>query len=334
MISVAATIGLADAIAAAGGRPDQVLHAVGLDASAIADPHRFIACADFTRLLEAAARSTGDQCFGLHFGERFSPKDVGPLAYVVLNSPTFAVGFQNIARYLRIHNQGTEVSFAAEGPRAYVRFRLVEPGVDDPRQHDEFTAAVGLNMMRLMAGSRWAPAEVQFAHHAPRDTSEHVRLFAAPLSFGHAVNALVIDPEFAERPVPAADERLYAIMKEHVDRIVREMPREVDLLSSVREVVAHAMRDGDPALARVAGRLALSARTLQRRLREEGTDFKRLVDDTRQRFAIDYLRDAAQTVTEIAYLLGYSEVSAFNRAFKRWTGAAPSEYRRKAGWLD
>jgi AraC-like DNA-binding protein len=91
------------------------------------------------------------------------------------------------------------------------------------------------------------------------------------------------------------------------------------------------MRDGDPTLTQVARKIALSPRTLQRRLKDYGTDFKRLVDDTRRRFSLNYLKNPEHTFTEIAYLLGYSEASAFNRAFKRWTGATPSDYRSRQG---
>jgi AraC-like DNA-binding protein len=90
------------------------------------------------------------------------------------------------------------------------------------------------------------------------------------------------------------------------------------------------MPHGDPTLTVVAGTMAIGPRTLQRRLRDQGADFKKLVDDTRRRFALRYLGDRKNTLTEVAYLLGYSEVSAFNRAFKRWTGSTPSDYRRQA----
>jgi AraC-like DNA-binding protein len=106
------------------------------------------------------------------------------------------------------------------------------------------------------------------------------------------------------------------------------MPREDSLLASVRRATAETMRDGNLKLARVAKQMAMSARTLQRQLKERGVDFKQLTDETRRRFAINYLKERKNTLTEVAFLLGYSEVSAFNRAFKRWTGSTPLEYRR------
>jgi AraC-like DNA-binding protein len=172
--------------------------------------------------------------------------------------------------------------------------------------------------------------EVQLAHPAPPETSEHTRIFRAPVSFGCATNALAIEPELVERQVPAADERLYPVLRKYLDSVLREMPREDGLLASARRTVGELLRDGDPTLAQLARKLEIGPRTLQRRLKGDGIDFKALVDDTRRRFSFNYLRDRKHTLTEIAYLLGYSEVSAFNRAFRRWTGSTPSEYRRRA----
>jgi AraC-like DNA-binding protein len=328
-ISLTAATGLIEAIAAAGGDPDEVLGSVGLDRPALSNPSGFMACSDFTRLLEAAAQATGDDCFGLHLGAHYQPKNIGPLAYVVLNSPTFATAMENVGRYHKVHNEATQVSLTVDDDWAYLRLLLVDPAIEFPRQHNEYGIAIMLGTIRLMAGSQWAPSEVQLSHPTPRDASEHIRLFRCPVSFGCASNAIVMEREFVDRTVPAADARLYPILQRYLDRVLSEMPEEDGLLVSVRKAVGESMRDTDPTLTQVARRVALSPRTLQRRLKDRGIDFVRLVDDTRRRFAFNYLRDPEHTFTEIAYLLGYSEVSAFNRAFKRWTGSTPSDYRRK-----
>ncbi|HXJ84508.1 MAG TPA: AraC family transcriptional regulator [Candidatus Methylomirabilis sp.] len=330
MISLAAATGLVEAIKVAGTDPDELLRAFGLDRSTVSDPHRYMPASDFARLLEEAALATGDDCFGLHFGEHFNPKDFGPLTYVVLNAPTMLASIKDVARYLRVYNEAAEVTFSVEGRWAYLRHRLVNLDIENPRQQNEFALAVGLSTIRLMAGTRWSPTEVQFAHPAPRVTSEHPRVFGAPVSFGCETNAFVIERELIERQVPAADERLYPILRQYLDRALAEVPRDDALILSVRKAIGESMCHGDPTLAAVAGKAAMSPRTLQRRLAADGVDFKALVADTRRRFAVHYLRQPSPTLTEIAYLLGYSEVSAFNRAFKRWTGATPSEYRRGA----
>jgi AraC-like DNA-binding protein len=328
MISLAAATGLIEAIEAAGANPDHVLKAVGVDREVLSDPQGFIPFVDFARILEGAAHATGDDCFGLHFGERFHPKNIGPLVYVVLHSPTMMVGFENVARYLRVHNEAVKVSFAMAEKWAYLRSVRADLPVEIHRQQQEYSMAVGLGTIRLMAGTEWVPVEVQFEHEPPSHTSEQARVFGAPVSFGCAANVLVVEREFCERQVPASDARLYPILRQYLDRILDEMPREDELLASVRRAIGECMRHGDPALTQVAGTIAMGPRTLQRRLKDHGADFKGLINDTRRRFSLAYLRDRKNTLTEIAYLLGYAEVSAFNRAFKRWTGSTPSDYRR------
>jgi AraC-like DNA-binding protein len=221
------------------------------------------------------------------------------------------------------------LSFNIEGKEIYLRFLLPDLGIASTRQHNEYSMAVVLNTFRIIAGSRWTPREVQFVHEAPAQTSEHLRFFRAPVLFGCATNALVIEREFVERQVPAADPQLYRILKRHAERILLEMPRESDFVALVRKTIGDCMREGDPTLARITKRLSMGARTLERRLTEHGTVFKTLMDDTRRRFALEYLRNPKHTLTEIAFLLGYSEASAFNRAFRRWTGKTPLQYRRE-----
>jgi AraC-like DNA-binding protein len=329
LISIAATTGLLEAITAAGGNPEEILQGFGLDRSVFAKSEGFIPCSAFAGILRETARSTGDDCFGLHFAERFNPKNIGPLVYVALNSPTIGAGIQNVERYLHVYDSSAKWFFTAEGDRGYIRFVLTGLGIEPLRQSNEHGMALVINTLRMMVGSQWAPQEVHFAHEVPEQTSEHHRIFRAPVLFGCDTNALVIELSFAERPVPAADQKLYLIMKQYLDQVLSELPQEDSLFAAIRKTIAESMRDGSPELPRVAKKLAMGPRTLQRRLKEYGFDFKKLVEDTRQRFAVTYLKDRKNSLTEIAFLLGYSELSAFNRAFKRWTGSTPLDYQRK-----
>ena len=329
MISIAATAGLLEAITAAGGNPDQILQTWELDRSVFSKSDGFIPCSAFAGILRDTARVTGDDCFGLHFGENFHPKNIGPLAYVALNSPTIGTGIQNVERYLHVYDSSAKWFFTVEGNRGYIRYMLTDIGFEPLRQSNEHGMTIIVNTLRMMVGSQWAPQEVQFAHEAPEQTSEHHRIFRAPVVFGCETNALVIELSLIEREVPAADQQLYQIMKQYLDQVLSEMPREDAVLSSIRKAIAESMRNGDPKLSQVAKKVSMGPRTLQRRLKEYGLDFKKLVEDTRQRFAVSYLKDRKNSLTEVAFLLGYSELSAFNRAFKRWTQSTPLSYQRK-----
>ena len=330
MISVAAASGLVEAITAAGADPDQVLRTFQVHPSVLSNTEKFIPCSVFAGILEEAARVTGDHCFGLHLGERFNPKNIGPLTYVVLNSPTVAVADDQVARYLKLYNQAATVSRTVEGERAYLQYVLRDLGIESPRQQNEYSLAIRLNTIRMMVGSQWKPLEVQFAHQAPAEISEHQRVFGVPVLFGYQTNNLVVETEFLQLQVPAADQRLYEIMQRYFQQIIDEMPEDPGVLPSVRRAIAESMRDGDPNLRRVAKKMATSRRTLQRQMKEHATNFRSVMDDTRRRFALSYLRDRRNSLAEIAFLLGYSESAAFTRAFKRWTGLTPLAYRRQA----
>ena len=330
MISLTVATGLVDAIAAAGGNPDRVLRALGLERSVLANPDGFIACSTFAHLLEAAAQETADDCFGLHFGEHFNPQDMGALAYVTLNSPTVAASIQNVERYFHLHNEAATIKFSVEGRRGYLRYLLTGAPIDSIRQQNEFSMAIALRTFRILAGSDWRPREVQFAHKAPARISEHLRVFGRSTLFGCATNAMVVEHDLVGRAVTSADRRLYRILKGHAERMLEKMPPSHDVLAVAHRAVTECMHDGDPTLTRVAKKMDMSPRTLARRLKEHDVVFKKLLDDTRRRFALDYLRDRRHSLTEIAFLLGYSETSVFTRAFKRWTGSTPSGYRDKS----
>jgi hypothetical protein len=172
MISIAAATGLLDAVTHAGGDPDRVLRIFNVDRSLLAKADGSIPCALFAGILKEAARNTGDDCFGMHFGEQFDPKDIGPLAYVALNSPTIAAGIQNVERYLHAYDSSAKWFFTTEGSRGYLRYVLADLGVTPLRQSNEHGMTMIVNTLRMMVGSQWSPQEVQFAHEAPRNIIE------------------------------------------------------------------------------------------------------------------------------------------------------------------
>lgn len=328
MISSSVTIGLLKAIGDAGANSDEILRNLHIDRADVSRPEGFIACSSFARLLESAAVETGDATFGLRFGAHSNPKNIGALAYAVFNAPTVKAAFETAGRYIHLHNEAAEVAFSEENNLSYFRYRVKNLDFDQPRQFVEYGMAAALNTLRMMVGSQWSPREVHLAHGATAITSEHTQLFRAPVIFARATNAFVMERDFCKQPIPAADPNLFKILSRYLENVLSHVPKEDQRLALIRRKIAETIKDGNPNLARVAKAMAWSPRTLQRQLSSCGTDFRTLLDDTRRRFALDYLKDFHNTLTQIAFLLGYSEVSAFNRSFKRWTGKTPLNYRR------
>ncbi|MGH8666288.1 MAG: AraC family transcriptional regulator [Burkholderiales bacterium] len=328
MVSVTVATGILDAIAEAGGRAERVLRNAGVERSTLLRRDGLMRSSAFSRLLEESARSTGDSCFGLHFGVRFDPKDIGILAYVIVNSPTVAAAMRNIERYLHLHNHAPRVSFSIEGKRGYLRYLLKSSENALIRQHNEYSMAVLVKTLRAAAGEAWMPGEIQFAHKRGA-ACNYEDIFGPRVCFGCATNALVVDRGFIECCVAGADHKLYRALRRHLDRALAGTQPEDVLLESIRSAIAPSLECGDVKLERIAAKLAMNARTLERRLKAHGVVYRDLLADARRRLALEYLKDKQRTITEIAFLLGYSEVSAFTRAFKRWTGSTPHESRAR-----
>lgn len=323
--------GLLDAIAASGGSPERVLEAAGLRASDLADPDHWVDLEKLLTLDDAAARELGDEAFGLKVGLTYDPNSLGVLAYAVLNAPIVDTALRNFERYGHTHMEGARIVFETRGGECRLGYDISVGSRELRRQHSEGACAMGVQLMRRLIGSDWRPQRVLFGHRKPADVREHERIFRAPLEFDQDVScALVFATSDLERSVIGADLRLLPIVQRWLDDAPASTSASDAWLRDVRAQIARATCDGHPELERVARRLGMGGRTLQRRLGERGLVWKTLVEDVRRELALRYLNEPTLPLTEVAFLLGYSELSAFYRAFRRWTGTTPAEHRRRA----
>jgi len=196
------------------------------------------------------------------------------------------------------------------------------------RQLSEETLAGWVSFGRWISGLDIAPTEVRFQHSAPADTSEHARIFRCPVQFDQPDNALVFPRRLLAAPLSQADAQVRGMLDAYADRLLAELNQGHGVLDRARLELARQLPEQGPDLEAIAAALALTPRTLQRRLREGGLSFSQLVDETRQQLALHYLRDPALELAEIAFLVGFSEAGSLARAFRRWTGTSPGEYRR------
>jgi AraC-like DNA-binding protein len=324
-----AALGVLDAVRAGGGSPERVLTAAGLSEADLAEPDRMVDLEAILRLQASAAREVGDESFGLHLGLGWDlGGGLGILSYAVLNAPTVATALQNFERYARAHIQGGGIALVREGGNALLVYQVgpVEPEL--ARQHLEGAAVVGLRILRHLIGPDFRPTYVAFGHRAPPDPAEHARIFGAPVRFEQRYElALAFPAADLGRQVVGADRRLLPIVERHLDELLASHEQDT-WLQRVRTRIAESLCDGAPDIGRVAKQLGMSVRTFQRRLDENGVVWKALVAEIRRDLARRYLADGSASLTEIAFLLGYSELSAFDRAFRRWTGSTPLAVRR------
>jgi AraC-like DNA-binding protein len=322
--------GVLAAVVEAGGSPQRVLAAAGLTAEDLADVDRLIAVERVADLFEAAAAETGDPCFGLHLGATYELTAIGALSYAVLNAPTVGTALANFERFARAHMTHGRIAVSRQGDEAELIYDL---GLDDherTRQLTDGTAVVGVKLLRQLAGPDWRPRQIRIGHAEPRDTREHVRLLGPDIRFGHSLmTSLVFDADYLDRAIANADRGLLPIVERHLQDLLATTPSDTDWIAEIRNAVAEAVPDGAPTIQTIAKRTGASVRTLQRRLADHGVVFKDLVAETRRDLALRYLAHGTAELTEIAFLVGYSELSAFHRAFRKWTGETPHEARRR-----
>ena len=285
----------------------------------------------YLALLDLAAEVARDPHFGLHFGATYAFETVGLLAYIARNSPNLGAAITNAMRYLRLHIDAAELSLDFAGPEVRLVYRLTDPSIPPSRHYSELAMVCFVKFVRLAIDDTWSPHEIQFRHDPPADVSPYQQLFGALVRFGQGDNAMLFERGLLSRPLRTADHQLLHFLEEHARVVLAELPvPKDDLIGQLRRFVVGALPHDGAGLSAAARTLGMSTRTLQRRLREGGILYAQLVEDVRRQLSDRYLADANLSLGEIAYLLGYSESSAFNRAYRRWTGRTPSADRRRA----
>ena len=316
--------------AATRGVPAESLYqAIKLNPAVLNDPDHRIAFAQVVALYEKGAELSGDDAFGLHIGEQVDPKAFDVLGYAVVNSPTLGEALDRMVRYNFIWTNGS--SFAVErGPSlTRILYSYRDESIKERRHDAEMTLAAMAALGRMVTNSDMSPVRVTFQHDRPRDISEHERIFQCPVEFKAAGNQYFLESSALELPIVKADPGLCVVLDRHAAELSARYPREDSLRERVRNLIKDELRGGNASIERVAKQVGMSARSLQRKLRAEGTSHQELLDEMRRDLAMRYLREPEMAVCEVAYLLGFSESSAFHRAFKRWTGITPNEFRKR-----
>ncbi len=306
---------------------DTLYRAVDLNPSVLLDPDNRIPFSQLVELYEEAARLTGDDNFGLHVGETVNPTAFDVVGYSALNSPTLGEAFARVAHYHSIWTDGAVFTLEHAQPTSAIVYRYVDQSILEHRHDSEMTFATVATLCRSMVAPEWTPIAVEFQHDVPADSSAHLRLFRCPVKFGAALNKIFFESSSLTLPIGKADPGLCALLDRHAEELLARFPPRDSLIDHARNIIGSELNGGDPSLERVAIQLGLSARTLQRKLHEMGTSHNELLDQMRRSLAMRYLREREMAICEVAYLLGFSEPSSFHRAFKRWTGVTPKEFR-------
>jgi AraC-like DNA-binding protein len=319
---------LVDACDAMGLDTSALLAAAELSRAEVSDPDARIPVEKMTALWREAYEHARDPDLGLHAAEALPFGAYAVIDFMARTSVTIGTALERISHYFPLINSVVELPITVTGDR--VRVDVVDRrGVGKlPRAYAEYVLAAIVLRTRIAVGVDFPLEAVEFAYDVPTDHREHERIFGCPVQFGAERTGIVLTRDVCERPVERGDSGLAAVLERHAQMLIAQLPQVPDAIASVRAMIQDQLKGGDPSLNNVARKLGTSRRSLQRRLAEENLTYAEVLDEVRSTMARAYLGQPELSIAEVGYLLGFSEQSSFTRAFRRWTGASPIEFRR------
>jgi AraC-like DNA-binding protein len=325
MLRIGATIGLPAVLRDLGANPAELLAEVGIELALFDNPDNLLSFSARGRLLEHCAARTRCPHLGLLVGQRASLQSLGLVGSLVKYSPDLGTALRTLVRFFRHHTRGAKATLTVEGQLAFFGYQFVRPGTKGADQVGDGALAVMLNIMQSLCGPGWKPSQVTLAHRKPDDVEPFRRLFRAPLLFDAEQNALVFLAEWLTYRLPVDDPELRRQLTKQIKAL--EARHRDSFPDQVRSVLRAALLTDRSDADDIASLFSIHRRTLNRRLNEDGISFKDLVEEQRFEIARQSLLDTDLQVGDVAALLGYADASAFTRAFRRWSGTAPAEWR-------
>jgi AraC-like DNA-binding protein len=309
----------------AGLEPEPMIRAAGLNPAFLSDPDLRIPTHAVVALLDASARKSGCDTFGLQMAESWRMSDFGAISLLLAHERTLLDALEATIRYRHLLNDSLSISVEDAGPVVIVREELVAEGAVRSRQAIELALGVIFRLFRALLGPQWKPIGVRFTHGPPRDLSVHRRMFGASLEFNREFNGIVCAAADLDRPNPGADPAMASYARGFIESIspgaatpiAREVRKAIQVLLARRRATVDEIARG----------LGMTPRTLQRELEGAGESFSGLLNAVRLELVPRYLENRAYSLTQVAELLGYAYPSSFTRWFVGEFGISPARWR-------
>ncbi len=321
--------GLSEFAASAGLDFAGLVGAVGLEELDAESGDQRVNLDKFAKLLEIAAILAGDESFGLRFADWRFPRPTGPLSFAITTAPDMRTAFHTLVKYTATRIDIANIEVVVESDRLVVEWGF-SPLFVRRWQLCDYSAGSLMRQIRSTVDYEWRPISVGLVRPPPRNVEMHRRILGRSLEFSQSTNFIALPLGILNATVRDSSPELFKMSIQLLDRLLAERNSAADLITGVREEIILALPSEEGTqLKRVARRLGMSVRSLQRYLSEHDTSFQQLVDETRKQLAAEYLEDASMSFSQIAYQLGFSAPSAFTRASHRWFGRKPGAVRRE-----
>jgi AraC-like DNA-binding protein len=308
---------VASILAKAGARPEQV-----------SDDAIRLETRKQIRILEMAAEELQDGLLGFHLARNYDLREIGLVYYVIASSDRLADALLNVRRYCTIKDEGVRLNVKLDDRTVAIALDYADVDRRSDRHQMEFWLATLVRICRQVTDTRLAPRHLRIRHRRDGTPVEMRSFFGCDVEFGAARDEIILPASAASLRIVGSDNYLNSLLLRYAEEALATRPQErASLRSAVERVLTQLLPHAKASASNVAQKLALSTRTLSRKLRDEGVTFAEVLDETRIALAKRYLAERDLPVSEIAWLLGYAEVSSFTHAFKRWTGETPRQVR-------
>jgi AraC-like DNA-binding protein len=327
-VSAGLACGLINLAVSKGADRAALLARSGIAENDLADQDTRIPFDNYVKLMRAGKELAHDPALALHYGETSNFAEVSVVGLIGNASETMAEAMQQLNRYGRL-----VVEFDG-GPDRFA----MDPGPDgmwvvDTREHpNDFPELTESTFARMICGPRsFGIAQivkaVEVTHPKPDYADEVARVFGAPVTYDAPRNAMLMDYKWADYRINMHPRYVFGVMSRHADQLLKELEASKTVRGKVESLLMPVLHKGDASMDGIADKMAMSRQTLFRRLKDENTTFEKVLDELRHRLALDYLGAKKVSVNEAAFLVGFSDPAAFSRAFKRWTGKSPRDWK-------
>jgi len=313
-------------VEANGHDPEVLFRDAGIDPDLLNKPGARVPYTSVNRIWGKASEIINDPCFGLKAPNFWHPSYLHALGYAWLASHTLREALNRFVRYLRVVSEVAFLKLEEEPDGLKVTWGFELLGMRIPAQID-MSMALAIHICRLNYGEDLMPVAVNFIHAQPSCAEEYFKLFKAPVWFSADRDSMTISFADVDKYLIGANPQLARLNDQVMIDYLGKLDKD-NSVDRVRAVIIDTLPSGGMADEKVAGQLNMSVRSLQRRLKEAGTTFRTLLEGVRRDLAATYVQDPDIELVEVAFLLGFSDQSAFSRAFKRWTGSSPSTVRK------
>ncbi|MNF73424.1 HTH-type transcriptional regulator VirS [compost metagenome] len=321
---------MAAALEQAGQSPAELLERFGLDAARLAEPQARLSIPRYMRLGHAAIQQSGNPALGLSMGRLSRLGQLGLAGVCAAQAPNLREAARALTRFERLYasNYRGQSSFHEDSKGAWLRFYSISPYNAYNRFVVDSVLAGWQNYLGQLTGNSIRVEKVEIEFAAPDYAERYAEHFGCPVEFEAGANQLRLSLDTlalrGQEHCPSTWRQLLEIC----ERELQQLTRTRSLRERITQLLGPLLHGREPDLEEVAARLQMPSWTLRRKLAEEGTQFRTLLNETRRDLAMAYIRDTELAFGEIAYLLGFASAEAFQRAFKRWSGSTPGEYRR------